>query len=195
MDYSAVREKVAKYGATKLTIEEILSFLLETDKEISLYDIYNKKYLLKGLTPLQKEKVKAIKELLEYKVNCPQRETIRTPYDVYNLFKDMQYLPEEHFRVILLNTQNEIIDIEEISVGSVNLSIVHPREVFKYAIIKSAVSIIAIHNHPGGSIMPSEEDKKITKRLLETGTIVGINLLDHVIIGNGYYSMKSNNDF
>ena len=91
----------------------------------------------------------------------------------------MRYLKKEHFKVLLLNTKNEIIMIENISVGSLNSSVVHPREVFCTAIKKSACSIIAVHNHPSGNPAPSQADIDITKRLVEVGEILGIQLLDH----------------
>ncbi|HZJ76664.1 MAG TPA: JAB domain-containing protein, partial [Oscillospiraceae bacterium] len=90
-----------------------------------------------------------------------------------------------------LNTKNNVIAIENISVGSLNASIVHPREVFNIAIRRSSSAIILAHNHPSGDPNPSTEDVNITKRLIEAGSIIGINVLDHIIIGDGiYFSMK-----
>jgi DNA repair protein RadC len=190
-----IKEKVIKYSAEKLTIEEILSFLIGTEKKISLEDIYNQEYLLKNLSPLQIQKVKAIKELLKYKnQKFEEKKNITSPENVFYLFQEMQYLSEEHFRIVMLNAKNYIIDTKEVSIGTLNESLVHPREVFRLPIIKSATSIIAVHNHPSGSIVPSEADIGITKRLYETGKIIGIKLLDHVIIGKGdFYSIKRSN--
>lgn len=107
---------------------------------------------------------------------------------------DMKFLNKEHFRVILLNTKNQIISIEEISIGNLNSSIVHPREVFNIAIRRSANSIILVHNHPSGDSTPSTEDINITRRLIEAGNIIGIKVLDHIIIGdNNYTSLKQKN--
>ncbi|HZX21077.1 MAG TPA: DNA repair protein RadC [Clostridia bacterium] len=117
---------------------------------------------------------------------------IQGPEDVGNLLmEEMRYLNKEIFNIILLNTKNNVIAIENISVGSLNASIVHPREVFNIAIRRSSSAIILAHNHPSGDPKPSTEDINITKRLMEAGSIVGINVLDHIIIGDGiYFSMK-----
>jgi DNA repair protein RadC len=100
---------------------------------------------------------------------------------------EMLGLQKEYFNTILLNTKNQILAIEEISVGSLNSSIVHPREVFNPAIKKSAGSIILVHNHPSGDPTPSREDIDVTARLIEAGKILGIHVLDHIIIGNNNY--------
>lgn len=98
---------------------------------------------------------------------------------------------KEHFKLILLNTRNKIIGISTVSVGSLNASIVHPREVFKDAIIHNAYSVILVHNHPSGDPEPSEDDLTITKRLTEAGKILGIEVIDHIIIAkNGFFSFK-----
>lgn len=117
---------------------------------------------------------------------------IQGPEDVSNLLmEEMRYLNKEIFNIILLNTKNNVIAIENISIGSLNASIVHPREVFNIAIKRSSSAIILAHNHPSGDPKPSVEDINITKRLIEAGSIIGINVLDHIIIGDGiYFSMK-----
>lgn len=103
----------------------------------------------------------------------------------------MRYLKEEIFKTVLLNTKNEIITDIDVSHGTLNSSLVHPREVFKQAIKKSANKIILIHNHPSGNVEPSNEDMHITDRLIECGKIIGIEVIDHIIIGDGiYYSFK-----
>jgi len=117
---------------------------------------------------------------------------IKSPDDVSNLLmEEMRYLNKEMFNILLLNTKHDVIAIENISIGSLNASIVHPREVFNRAIKRSSSAIILAHNHPSGDPKPSGEDINITKRLIEAGTIIGINVLDHIIIGDGvYFSMK-----
>ena len=111
--------------------------------------------------------------------------------DVY--MEELRYKKKEIFRVVLLNTKNVIIGSKDISEGSLNASIVHPREVFLEAIKKSANKMILMHNHPSGDPTPSSEDINITKRLISAGQIVGIEILDHVIIGDGsFYSFKEN---
>ena len=98
---------------------------------------------------------------------------------------------KEHFKLILLNTRNRIIRIATISVGTLNASLVHPREVFKEALIHNAFSVILAHNHPSGDCEPSEEDLRITKRLKDAGKIMGVEVLDHLIVTNtGYFSFK-----
>ena len=117
---------------------------------------------------------------------------IRSPQDVFEIVgPDIKYLNKEHFIILLLNTKNHLIAKEVVSVGSLNAAIVHPREVFHSAIKRCSASIIAVHNHPSGDPQPSHEDIESTRRLVAAGTIVGIELLDHVVIGNfGFVSMK-----
>ena len=98
---------------------------------------------------------------------------------------------KEHFWVLGLNSRNIVIYIELVSLGTLNASLVHPREVFRFAIQKSVCSIILSHNHPGGEARPSEDDLKLTKRLTDAGEILGIEVLDHIIITeNDFFSMK-----
>lgn len=111
-------------------------------------------------------------------------------------YTKLRHEMKEHFCVLLLDTKNRIIAEEKISEGSLNASIVHPREVFKPAIRKSANSVILIHNHPSGDTEPSREDIEVTKRLVEAGEIIGISVLDHIIIGDHQYlSMKKESYF
>ena len=116
--------------------------------------------------------------------------TISTPSEAVNL---LRYLLEECDRekmlVCCLNTKNEPTNISVVSVGSLNSSIVHPREVFKTAIISNSASIIIAHNHPSGNSKPSKEDMSITERIKQAGKIIGIQMIDHIIIGeNGEYT-------
>ncbi|MGR6544845.1 RadC family protein [Paenibacillus tundrae] len=117
---------------------------------------------------------------------------IRSPKDVFNLLEsDLRYEQKEHFLCLFLNTKNRLIFKEVISIGSLNAAIVHPREVFHAAIRRCSASIICVHNHPSGDPEPSVEDVNLTKRLTGAGEIIGIEVLDHVIIGgNRYYSLK-----
>ena len=123
-----------------------------------------------------------------------QKFKISSPQDIGNVYmEELRYKKKEIFRVVLLNTKNVIIGSKDISEGSLNASIVHPREVFLEAIKKSANKMILMHNHPSGDPTPSSEDINITKRLISAGQIVGIEILDHVIIGDGsFYSFKEN---
>jgi DNA repair protein RadC len=110
--------------------------------------------------------------------------TIRSPQDVADLLMDrLRFEKKEHFIVIHLDTKNQVIGEEVASIGSLDSSIVHPREIFKSALKKSSASIICVHNHPSGDPTPSREDILVTKRLFEVGQLMGIEVLDHVIIG------------
>jgi DNA repair protein RadC len=101
---------------------------------------------------------------------------------------------KEHFKLILLNPRNKIIGISTISIGTLNASLAHPREVFKDAITHSAASVVLAHNHPSGDPDPSEDDMNITKRLIEVGKILGIEVIDHIIVAkNGFFSFKERN--
>lgn len=107
--------------------------------------------------------------------------------------ESLRYQYKEIFKVVLLNTKNEIITDIDISIGTLNSSLVHPREVFREAIRRSSNKIILLHNHPSGHAEPSKEDKNITNRLKECGELIGIEVIDHIIIGDGvYFSFKEN---
>lgn len=126
--------------------------------------------------------------------NCPDLSyVIRSPEDVYGVGKGFMRIheePEEYMYMICMNTKNRIIGVFEISHGSVNTSIVTPREVFQKALLANAVSVILMHNHPSGDCTPSREDIEITKRLVEAGKIIGVEVLDHIIVGDRYSSLK-----
>jgi len=110
---------------------------------------------------------------------------VRGPDDVVALIGNrLRNEPREHFLILLLNARHECVAIETVSIGSLNASIVHPREVFRPAVVASAASIIAVHNHPSGDPEPSQEDVSITRRLGQVGELLGIALLDHVVIGS-----------
>ena len=118
-----------------------------------------------------------------------QTRTISSPYDAYEMIKDqLQDLDREQFIIACLNTKNEPTNITVVSVGSLNKAIVHPREVFKTAILSNAASIMAFHNHPSGDTTPSQQDLQLTNRLYEAGELLGIKLLDHLIIGDGSFT-------
>ena len=131
-------------------------------------------------------------ELTKRKYRGKKPREIRGPEDVAKLVPQMKRLEREHFLVVLLNARHEVDAVETVSVGSLNASIVHPREVFKPAILASAASVVLVHNHPSGDPEPSEEDLSITKRLVECGELLGIGVLDHVIIASrGVVSFRS----
>ena len=114
------------------------------------------------------------------------------PEDVADMFmREMAALDREHFRAVLLNTKNRILGVRTISIGSLNASIVHAREVFKAAVAESAQAIVLVHNHPSGLPEPSSEDIAVTERLAEAGRILGIEILDHIVLGSqGFVSLK-----
>ena len=114
--------------------------------------------------------------------------SIKNSLDFYNLFRYLSKETKEHFISIHLDTKNRIICVDLVSVGSLTSSVVHPREVFKSALLSSAASIALVHNHPSGSSDPSADDINITKRLKEAGEFLGIHVLDHIIVGHGSYT-------
>lgn len=209
------REKLIQYGAETLSNTELLAILIGSGtKEVSAIMLANRILALEGegisyLTNCLPEELSDIPgmgmakscqiiaaiELGKRIATKPKGKkiNIKSPDEVASLFiEEMRYLKKEYFKVLLLNTKNEIIMIENISIGSLNSSVVHPREVFCTAIKKSACSIIAVHNHPSGNPMPSQTDIDITKRLMEAGELLGIKVLDHLIIGDGtYISLKA----
>lgn len=212
------REKLLKYGVATLSNAELLAIILSTGtKEMSAIDLANhiicsSKEGLRHLTNCTIEELSQIKGVglakssqiiasielgkriaLTSKANNYK---IKSPNDVSNLLmEEMRYLEKEYFNIVLLNTKNEVIAVENISIGSINASIVHPREVFIRAIKRTSSSIILVHNHPSGNPQPSKEDINITKRLVEAGKLIGIEVLDHIIIGdNVYISLKENNN-
>lgn len=147
---------------------------------------------IKGIGPVKAQQIIAALKLARMlPVSSKDAYIIRSPRDVFEYVKDMQFLTQEHFVVIGLNTKNQVVFKETVFIGTLNSSIVHPREVFKPLIRKSCASAIVVHNHPSGQPEPSEEDIGITERLQKAGEIIGINILDHVIVGfERFYSLK-----
>jgi len=132
-------------------------------------------------------------ELTKRRYRGKKAKEIRGPDDVVAVVgPKLRKETREHFLVLLLNARHEVIGRETVSIGSLNASIVHPREVFKPAVLASAASVILVHNHPSGDPEPSEEDLTITKRLVEAGELLGIQVLDHVIVASrGVVSLRS----
>ena len=208
------REKLIQYGADTLSNTELLAILIGSGtKEVSAIMLANRILALEeegiaylthclpeelseipGMGMAKSCQIIAAIELGKRIATKPKekRINIKSPDEVASLFlEDMRYLKKEYFKVLLLNTKNEIIMIENISIGSLNSSVVHPREVFSTAVRKSACSVIAVHNHPSGNPEPSQTDIDVTRRLAEAGELLGIKVLDHLIIGDGtYVSLK-----
>lgn len=139
---------------------------------------------IKGIGLVKAKQITAMLKLakaLTIPANDPR--IIQSPKDVFNLLEpEFRYQTKEHFTCLFLNTKNHLIFREVISIGSLNAAIVHPREVFRAAIKRCSASLICAHNHPSGVSTPSSEDVILTKRLVEAGEIIGIEVLDHVII-------------
>lgn len=134
--------------------------------------------------------------IAESKIEYREKARIKNSNDAYEIAKTLiRDSQKENFIGIYLNTKNEIIKSELISLGCLNGSIVHPREVFKPAILNSACNVIVIHNHPSGDVNPSKDDREITQRLRDAGKILGIEVLDHIIIGDGYLSLRDRGMF
>lgn len=207
------REKLEMLGAAALSNAELLAILLRTGSAqesavqlaarllsrsgglrllpgLSLEEMME----IKGLGPAKAIQIKAALELGRRLATLPpdEAERITSPQRAAGLFMEqLRYKRKEYFMILLLNTKNHVISKEEISVGSLNASIVHPREIFNIPLRKSAASVILVHNHPSGDPSPSQEDLEVTRRLVEAGNILGIAVRDHLIIGDGcYFSFK-----
>lgn len=149
---------------------------------------------IRGIGPVRAVQIAAALELgkRHSAVTEDDKPTICTPQDVAHLLMpELRDERQEHLKVLMLDTKNRVMKIVHITTGTLDGSMVHPREVFRSAIVASAAAIIAVHNHPSGDPMPSEEDRRVTARLVTVGKEVGIELLDHIIIGhNRWVSMK-----
>ena len=207
------REKMLRYGAEYLSNSELLALILRTGtKEDSVLNLcdrllshcggingisspsINDLKQVKGIGEVKATQVLALAELATRfnSFKSGEEHIVSSPKDVSNyMMRQMKGLKKEYFKLIMLNTKNIIISVKDISIGNLNSSIVHPREVFIEAIKLSSASVILCHNHPSGDPTPSKEDILITKRLKECGTLLGIEVLDHIIIGNEtYISLK-----
>jgi DNA repair protein RadC len=206
------RERLVKKGPASLSDSELLAIILRTgSKKENVLNLshrilnqYNLKQLSRiNLTQLMKvhgikegkaAQISACFEIARRLESCTEeiKPKINSPEDVYRLiYPRLREQKKEMFIELCLDTKNQVIKEETISIGSLNANVVHPREVFKMALAESAAHIIVAHNHPSGDPTPSREDIEITKKLVETGSIMGITVLDHVIIGDGrHFSMK-----
>lgn len=173
----------------------VLGLKISTDLKLnSLADILQSPRAIYGIGQKKQEKIYALKEILErlLKADKNERIIINKPNDIAKiLIPRYRYARQENFIIVLLNTKNEIISINDISTGSLNSSIAEPREVFREVLKYPTSSVILAHNHPSGNPNPSVEDIKITKKLVNAGKILGIDVLDHIIIGdNEFRSLK-----
>ncbi len=194
------REKLEKYGADKLTDSELLAILLRTGTQEMdvmklsqkiLRDFEGDKILEVNIEDLQKIhglglakacEIVACFELGKRKLKGKKTNILLTPKDVWEAMVDIRASKKEHFVVFYLNSRNQEIKREIISVGTVSASLVHPREVFERAIKNNASSVILAHNHPSGDTEPSQDDIEVTKKLVHAGKILDIRIVDHVIV-------------
>lgn len=207
------QEKLLKYGANTLSNSELIAVILRTGNKDENVVMLAQRILnedgkgLRNIADGTVEKFKTYKGINDCKAAqlvalCEISKRISTlkidkikissPGDAaVVMMEEMRYYKKEYFKIILLDTKNNIKKVSQISVGSLNSSIVHPREVFIEAVASSCSSIILVHNHPSGESEPSHEDIVLTNRLNECGKMLGIKVLDHIIIGDGvFFSFK-----
>lgn len=206
------RERLIRNGPESLSNAELLGVILRTGskeenvvslssrilteysiKQLSLVNV-SRLMQVHGVGKAKAAQIAAVFELarrLETYVEEPKRK-ICSPKDVYTLmYPKMREQKKEKFITLCLDTKNQILKEEVVSIGSLNASIVHPREVFKSALLESSASVIMVHNHPSGDPSPSREDIMVTEKMVEGGKLLGIDVLDHIIIGDGkYVSLK-----
>lgn len=203
------RERLIKFGVKSLSTEELIAIIIRTGtkgksvKELSksilnlfenIEDLRNLDInMLTNIKGIGKVKAIELISALElgkrvYKDNYIDKIKIRRGIDIYNVFKDIiKDNNQEQFFTMYLDTKKNILGIKLLFIGTVNMSTVHPREIFKYAYLYSASYIICVHNHPSGDTAPSDMDINLTNNLIEIGKIQKIPILDHVIIGNNEY--------
>ncbi|NLN16451.1 MAG: DNA repair protein RadC [Firmicutes bacterium] len=207
------REKLWQLGPRALALRDLLAIILRVgsrrDSALTLADRLLAKYpglvdlaaasvedlcQIEGIGPAKAAQLKAACELARRlaRASCGERPAIRGPSDAARLvMEEMRHLDREHFRVLLLNTKRRVIAIRDVSVGGLDSSLVHPRELFKECIRRSSAAVILVHNHPSGDPQPSQDDIRVTRRLCEAGKLLGIEVLDHIIIGdNKFVSLK-----
>jgi len=205
------REKMEKYGPDKLSDAELLAILLRTGtKDLNVLKLSQKileKFGNEKFVNLSIENLKTVHgigsakaceilscfELGRRMLKGKKTSILLSPKDVWERMEDIRGSKKEHFIVFYLDSRNQEIHKEIVSVGTLNESLVHPREVFESAIKNNAASIIIAHNHPSGDLEPSQADIEITKKLIHAGKILDIKIVDHIIVTlNGYNSLKIN---
>ena len=193
------RERFKRLGEGALSTAELLAIILRTGSRkenvvslsqriLSLYPLEKLSELstkelckINGVGEAKALQIKAMFCLVNRKTFAKIKK-ISSSKDVWNYFASIRELKQEHFYVLHLNSKNEIISSKLIAIGTLNSVVIHPREVFKQAILESAQSVILVHNHPSGDVNPSLQDKEITTKLEKASETVGIDLLDHIIV-------------
>lgn len=214
------RERLEKFGAEALSAQELLALILgrgisgesvmmtaqrilskfgslHSLQEASLEDLRE----IKGLGQAKVAQIKASLEIARRIYNTDQVQHTKGKYkqvisaqDVYKIVRSkIKNYAKEHFFVLSFDSRNKLLGIDEVTVGTLNANLVHPRETFEAAIRRHAAQIIMAHNHPSGDPTPSRDDIKLTKQITEAGKVMGIEVLDHIIIGDGLNSMRANN--
>ena len=206
-------EKIKQVGPEGLRDEELLAILLRTvygNNVLQLSAAVLKNHPLEELFQMSRDELQQVKgigrtravllaaafELAKRALNQGMgiMPSISRPADVLPIIADIKDEKKEHFVAVYLNARNQVIARETVSVGSLNASLVHPREVFAGAVGSSAASVILAHNHPSGAAEPSKEDIELTKRMMQAGEILGIEILDHIIVASErYLSLKEAN--
>lgn len=207
------RERLNRLGPGALSVSELIAIILRLGTSgVSALELANRLLVrfgnLKTLAQASIEELSSIEGMGETKAVSLKaafelgrrlcvftediRPVIKKPEDVYTLLGDqMRLLTQEMFKVLVLNTKNEVMRVETVTIGTLNASIIHPRELFRPAIRAGANTVVLIHNHPSGDPEPSKEDILITKKLIDAGHVVDIEVEDHVIIGDGrFVSMR-----
>ena len=208
------RERLQRLGPDALSSHELLALIIgrgipkRSVLDIA-HDLLRKFGSVQGISKATMEELSAISGIgtakaaqIKAAFELAKRQDLEQdipPYTVNNphilvkaIRATIQDKAKEHFKLVLLNTRNKVTGIIPISVGTLYASLVHPREVFKEAIHGNAASVILVHNHPSNDLEPSEEDVRLTRRMVEVGTIMGIEVLDHIIISkNDFLSMKA----
>jgi len=205
------QEKLFLYGVERLSIGELCALLVRTGRkgksvsqiaeEIYPYIVKNKDNIspeiFKGVRGIGKAKISALCAALELGNRLygkKKTQLILSPNDVWILMRDEVQKKKEYFVVFFLNTRNQMIQKEIISIGSLSASIAHPREVFEPAVRHHTGQLILSHNHPSGDPTPSNEDIATTKRLVQAGELLGIEVLDHVVVSKEkFISMREKN--
>ena len=208
-DHDRPRERLQRLGPSRMRDAELIALILGSGiagcpvtevagKVLALLDARNSPPTLaelsqiRGLGPARSATVTAAFELAR-RVLCPERRRIQIPSDVLPMLDRFTDRKQEHFLTLSLNGAHEVIVVRTVSVGLVNRTMVHPREVFAGPLTDRAAAVILAHNHPSGSVDPSAEDNEITRRLVNAGQTLGIPVLDHVVFGStGYYSYLEN---